>query len=126
MTHIHEFTSLVALPAATTTTSGNGAAVDLSGYLNDNHFQMAARLDAGTITGTQGTFAVKVQESTTTNSGDFTDIAGATFTGVTTTTGAQIIYFTTNKRYVRLVETLGGTSPSYARSAAFHVLQRLV
>lgn len=126
MAHIREIAHLVALPSKTTTTSGNGSAVDLQGYVNDDHFEMAATLDVGTITGTQGTFAVKVQESTTTTSGDFSDISGASFTGVTTTTGGETIFFKTNKRYVRLVETLGGTSPSYSRSAVVHVLQRLV
>lgn len=126
MAHIREFATLVALPSATTTTSGNGAAVDLSGYLNDDHVEMAATLNVGTITGTQGTFAVKVQESDTTTSADFTDIAGATFAGVTTATGGQTIFFNTGKRYIRLVETLGGTSPSYVRGATVAVLQRLV
>lgn len=122
---LSDFTFLTGLPAATVTTDGNGANIDLQTYVGSGHRQLAARLSCGTITGTQGTLDIKVQESTTTTSGDFTDISGAAFTQLVTTTGGETIHFLTNKRYVRFVKTVGGTSPSYVVSVALLVQNRL-
>lgn len=97
------------IPAALTTTT-NGSTVDL---IDSNTNMASALLSVGAVSGTQGTCDVKIQESTATNTG-FTDITGASFTQVTTsgvagTSGAQIISFQRQKRYVRAYATFGGT-----------------
>jgi hypothetical protein len=97
------------IPAALTTTT-NGSTVDL---IDSNANMASAVLEVGAVSGTQGTFDVKIQESTATNTG-FADITGATFTqfttsGVAGTSGPQIISFQRQKRYVRAYVTMAGT-----------------
>lgn len=102
---------LASLAALHITTTTNGAAVDLQGKANPGVKQMKAFINAGASTGTSETCDVKVQESDASGSG-FTDISGATFTQLTDV-GAEEIHFQTIKRYVRLVATLAGTSPTF-------------
>ena len=102
------------IPAALTTTT-NGATVDL---IDSNANMASAVLMTGAVSGTQGTFDVKMQESTqTATTGTWTDITGATFTqfttsGVVATSGTQIISFQRQKRYVRAYVTMAGTYTS--------------
>ena len=102
------------IPAALTTTTF-GTTVDL---IDSNANMAAAVLQVGAVSGTQGTFDVKMQESTqTATNGTWTDITGATFTqfttsGVAGTSGSQIISFQRQKRYVRAYVTMAGTFTS--------------
>ena len=123
---LKEYTVLVGLPAATTTTNGDGAAIDLQPYVASGWREIKAHLNCGTITGTTGTLTIKVQESTTTTSGDFSDITGAAFAELSTATGGETIHFQTNKRYVRFVRTVGGDTPSFVNAVSLVVLDRLV
>ncbi len=99
------------IPAALTTTTF-GSTVDL---IDSNANMASAFLDVGAVSGTQGTFDVKMQESTqTATTGTWTDISGASFTqfttsGVVATSGAAIISFQRQKRYVRAYVTMAGT-----------------
>lgn len=100
------------VPAALTTTT-NGSAIDL---IDSNANMASAVLEAGAVSGTQGTFDCKMQECATTN-GTWADITGATFTqfttsGVAASSGFQIISFQRQKRYVRAYVTVGGTVTS--------------
>ncbi len=66
-------------------------------------------------TDTDTTFDNKFQESATTVDSDFSDISGAAFTQLVQATGTpafQTVNFSTNKRYIRSVITLGGTAAS--------------
>jgi hypothetical protein len=65
-------------------------------------------------TDTDTTLDNKFQESATTVDSDFSDISGAAFTQVlqTTTLAFQTVNFSTNKRYIRSVITIGGTAGS--------------
>lgn len=103
-------------PAAYTT-STQGAAVDLLNSVNAGGRAMKAFVNVGAVTGTTPTLDLKMQESATTTAGDFTDITGATFTQLTTSGTASLV-FQAKKRYVRLVATHGGTSPSFLFSAS--------
>lgn len=96
---------LEALSAISRTTTATGSAVDLQGYVT-NH-ELSAFLDQGTATGTAISVDIKIQESDTTTSADFSDISGATFTNLSGTQSQQSIQFKTNKRYVRAVATHG-------------------
>ena len=120
---------LTGYAAVATTTSANGSAVDLSSYVNTSNFDMAAVLYSVKVTGTQGNLAVKIQESDTTTTGDFSDISGATFTALTTATASdgtvQKIDFVTNKRYIRFVTTASGTSPNYTVAGSVLIYKKL-
>lgn len=96
------------VPAALTTTT-SGTAVNLVGMVGN---QGSAIMSVGAVSGTQGTCDVKLQESTATNTG-FVDIAGATFSQVTTsgltTTALYLCNFKPTKQYVRAYATFAGT-----------------
>ncbi len=103
-------TTLVPFAQTTTTT---GTFVD---FENMSSNMASAVMQVGAVSGTEGTFDVRMQSSTATNTG-YVDIPGATFTQVTTsglTTGGalQIISFQVPQRYVRAVGTAGGTFTS--------------
>lgn len=105
MSNQQNFAILTLFGAAARTTSADGTAVDLQGYVNPGGRAMKAYLDVGAIT-TAGALTMKIQQSDTTTAGDFTDITGAAFTGYTvtqTTATNQSIHFVATKRYVRAV-----------------------
>jgi hypothetical protein len=94
--------------------TGNGAALDL----NDYEGEAAVVLNVRNVSGTTPTYDCKLQDSDDGSTG-WADIAGAAFTQHTSTTGAvQKLALKTDscKRYVRAVDTLGGTSPVFQRS----------
>lgn len=98
------------VPAALTTTTA-GSPVDL---IDSNANMASALLQVGAVSGTQGSFLVKITECATTN-GVFTDVVAATAftaftTSGTTTSGAvQIVSFQRQKRYVAAYVTMTGT-----------------
>lgn len=105
-------------PTSTTGTNPTGVGwVDLQPYYS-SPMEIEAWLDVGTITGTQGTLAVVIQDST---DGSTLNTTVATFANVTTATGAQGIFFRTNNRYVQAVATASGTSPNFN----FHVMLQI-
>lgn len=90
----------------------NGTGVDVSAYEG----QAIALLDVFYESGTP-TLDVKLQESDTLG-GTYTDIVGAAFAQVTTTSGIQklAVNLDATKKFVRATGTAAGTSPSYAWS----------
>jgi len=96
--------------AARKSASATGSDVDLKGYINPGGRMMKAFISATGVSGTSPTMDVKIQEADSTAS--YTDITGAAFTQLTTT-GNEEIHFRTNKRYVRAIATLAGTSPVF-------------
>ncbi len=97
-------------PAALTATT-NGSAVDTLGYNS-----AAVSLEVGAVSGTTPTLDVKIQESADGSTG-WADVSGATFTQVTASNNSQILRVeglgTSRKRYLRAVETIAGTTPSF-------------
>lgn len=110
-------------PISTTATNPSGVAVDLQPYVS-SPLEMLAFLDVTTAGGTQGTFNLKIQDST--DGTTYNDITNAAFTQVTTATGSQTIFFRTVNRYVQAVASLGGTSPNYGFAAVLVVMDRLI
>jgi hypothetical protein len=107
----------IAGPTAALVTSITGAAVDCI-HLDGN---MGAVQVIGTVASTSITYVGKVQEADTAT-GTYADIAGATFTALTSTTGAAIVNalnFQRTKRFLRYVGTIGGTTPSVSLDALF-------
>lgn len=88
------------------TTSTDGSAVDLQGYINPGGRNIQVVVDIGSNLGTTPSATVKIQDSDTTTAGDFTDLYTG-FAAVTATTGSlAAAHIKTNKRYLRAVATL--------------------
>ena len=99
-------------PAAAITTNTDHTAVDVgAGYANVGGREMRAILSA-VMTANTTSVTVKLQDNTTSDTTGFADITGAAFAALTTTASAADIFFQTNKRYVRAVTTVAGTTPS--------------
>lgn len=116
---------LTLLTAASRTASVDGTGVDLSPYVNTGNINLKVIMDVGTVTGTNPTWDVKIQESDSSGSG-YTDITGAAFTQVTDTgAGAVELHCKTNKRYIRASCTIGGTStPTFPCAIIALVIER--
>lgn len=101
-------------PAAVTTTA-NQTGVDISTYVGE----VAVILTSAAGTGTTPTLDVKLQESDAVG-GTYTDISGAAFTQVTTAASVQKINVQVDglKQFVRVVDTVSGTTPSFTRGVA--------
>jgi hypothetical protein len=97
----------VGLTPRTATTTVTGSAGDL--LAGDG--RCFAIQQIGAVSGTSPTLAGKIQESA--DGTTWSDIAGATFTTVSTADNVQAITFDRTLRYVRYVGTVGGTSPSF-------------
>jgi hypothetical protein len=103
------FVALTVMAAKNYSTSTQGSAIDLQGYINPGGRTMKGILVAGEGAGTTVAVDVKFQDSNTTTASDFTDISGATFTTIATTgiSAIQQIHFQTRKRYIRAASTHG-------------------
>lgn len=101
-------------PPAAQTVTVNGTGVDLKGSANAGTHEFRVRINVGAVTGTTPTLVAKIQDSP--DNSTFTDVAGAT-TATLNAAGIVEFYFKTTQRYVRLVLTLGGTSPNYTMDA---------
>lgn len=98
----------LALQASTTkTASFNSAGVDLK--VGTPRRGLKARVLVTAISGTSPTADFKIQHSD--DNSTYTDLA-VCLQGQVTAAGAYAIPFETSKRYVRLVATIGGTTPS--------------
>jgi len=106
---------VVVRKSAAVTATGNGTGLDLMGY--EGKVAIVFNVAAATA-GTNPTYDAKVQDSP--DNSTFTDIAGATITQVTTTDSIQVLSVDVRAqaRYIRIVETIGGTSsPSFPAGA---------
>jgi hypothetical protein len=101
------------LPAAAATVTANGASVDV----RDLSGVAAIVLDSAAGTGTTPTLAIAIQDSPDGTTG-WAAIPGATFTQVAGTASLQKIGVNVNacRGFLRAVETVGGTTPSFVRS----------
>ena len=111
--------ALVAVAAIAVTT--NGAAFDLRPYDGD----IRLMLNSAAGTGTTPTLDVKIQHS---DDGTTWVDSGVTFTRVTTVAATEVLAQTAErfKRYIRAVDTVGGTTPSFARAVTFVGRRRTV
>lgn len=105
----HNIAAVPALVPAVQSAAASGLAIDLKGAN-----RVAIVVNTGAIV-SSGDFGVKLQESDTTTSGDFTDVAAAQMdTDAPATLGANASYrlgYRGFKRYVRVALTkAGGTS----------------
>lgn len=99
--------------AADVTATGNGSAFDLRPY--DGSVKLVLDCAAGA---SATTLDVKIQHSD--NGTTWTD-ASVAFAQVGTTASFQVlnVHAEQFKRYIRAVDTVAGTTPSFARSVTF-------
>jgi len=102
------------IPMADITASGNGTGVDISSFVGEGKFLLAAK----NVAGTTPTLDVKLQDSP--DNVTFTDVSGGAFTQVTDAGTKAAVSLTLNvqldalAKYVRAVKTIGGTnSPEF-------------
>lgn len=122
---LRQFTVDKLITPQTLSSTTNGTGIDLQGKVNPGGQEMKATLITGASSGTSPTMDVKLQESDSLGSG-YADISGATFTQVTANDAEETIHFRTNKRFVRAVFTLGGTSPTFITSCVLVSRERVV
>lgn len=121
--NIQSVTALTLVAPSTRTATVTGTGVDLSPYVNTVNTNLKIVADVGTVTGTTPTLDIKIQDSDDNSS--FSDITGATFTQITATgAGAVKIHTKTNKRYIRAVGTIAGTTPSFPLAIWALVIER--
>lgn len=113
-----EFRSVAAAASVTATTPGTPA-FDLRPYDGD----ICLILNANTVGGTSPTLAVRIQHSD--DNSTWVD-SGVAFTQVTSGSSFQTITGTAEqfRRYIRVVDTVGGTSPSFGRSVTLVAKRR--
>ncbi|MDQ3158803.1 MAG: hypothetical protein M3P98_01540 [bacterium] len=104
---------LASLVPATRTASANGTGVDTLGYTSVMAVILAGDID---LASTDETYAFKVQDSA--DNSTFADVTGATTTA-TADNDVKVVRCDGLRRYVRVVATLGGTTPSWPGSAIF-------
>lgn len=110
----------IAAQTSTVTSSG----FDTLGY--DGQLQVIQSV--GTVSGTTPTLNGKIQHSIDNGSTDpFADITGATFTQVTASNATQAITLDRNatKRYIRVVGTIAGTTPSFTCGWLFNAFKKV-
>ncbi len=114
MFDFHSETTLLALhPTAARTTTTNGSGIDVRDYIGHG----TVLLDAAAGTGTTPTNDVKIQDSA--DNSAFADLSPTlAFAQLTTVASQQkiAINFDKVRRYIRMVATIAGTTPSYTFS----------
>ena len=98
------------IATAAVTSTATSAAIDLKEYDGD----VTLILTSAAGTGSSPTLDVKVQDSDD-SGGSYADLSGATFTQVTDAVSMQVITFVKDeaKRYIKIVQTVGGSTPSF-------------
>ena len=98
---------------AAVTSTATSAAIDLKEYDGD----VSLILTSAAGTGSSPTLDVKVQDSDA-SGGTYGDLTGAAFTQVTDSASMQVITFSKDeaKRYIKIVQTVGGSTPSFTFS----------
>jgi hypothetical protein len=102
------------LPAAAKTASADGTGVDTAGF--HSAAMLVAAGDIDTTTGDE-TYAFKVQDSA--DNSTFADVSGATTTITADNTAKMVAVPEGHARYLRVVATLAGTTPSILVAAGF-------
>ena len=99
-----------AVASASVSATATSSAIDLKDF--DGDVLLVLNCAAGT--GSSPTLDVKVQDSDETG-GTYGDLSGATFTQVTTSASLQTLEVNKDecKRFIKVVQTVGGSSPVF-------------
>jgi len=117
-----EIKVLASLVPATRTASANGTAIDTMGYQSLQAVILAGDID---LASGNETYDFKIQEATDSAFTTPVDISGAT-ASVTADNDVKVIRVDglgtgARLRYMRVVATLGGTTPSWPGAAVFNL-----
>ena len=111
--NLEELTVVAGVATAAVTSTATSSAIDLLEYDGD----VMLILDSAAGTGTSPTLDIKITECDTTG-GTYTDLSGATFTQVVD--GASMHALAINKdsaeRFIKIVQTITGSTPSFTFS----------
>jgi hypothetical protein len=111
--------TLNVLPVQLATSTVTGDAVDIQGYIKNRQLKAVASALWTAAGDSDETLAITMEESDTTVASDFAAITGAAFTAFDDSAAAFAeMHFRTDKRYIRAVATLAGTTPSFTFGVA--------
>ena len=99
-----------AVASASVSATATSSAIDLKDFDGD----VLLVLNSAAGTGSSPTLDIKVQDSDETG-GTYGDLSGAAFTQVTTSASLQTLEVNKDecKRFIKLVQTVGGSSPVF-------------
>ena len=105
--NLEKLTVVAGVATAAVTSTATSSAIDLLEYDGD----VLLILDSAAGGGSSPTLDIKLTESDETG-GTYTDLSGATFTQVTGSASMQTLAINkdTSKRFIKIVQTIGGSS----------------
>ncbi len=111
--NLEKVTVVAGVATAAVTSTATSGSIDLLEYDGD----VLLILDSAAGGGSSPTLDIKLTESDETG-GTFTDLSGATFTQVVDAASMQTLTINkdSSKRFVRIVQTVGGSSPTFTFS----------
>ena len=116
--------SLLSAKPQVATATFNGDGVDMT----NAEIGLFALLQVGAVSGTNPTLDVTIEESddnsTFTAVNDFRTGVAAAFAQITTADQIVALTFKRSKKFIRLVPTIGGSSPSFALAGSLHGLRK--
>ena len=110
-----------AVASASVTATATSSAIDLKEF--DGDVLLVLNCAAGT--GSSPTLDIKVQDSDETG-GTYGDLSGATFTQVTDSASVQTLEVNKDecKRFIKIVQTVGGSSPVFVYGISLVALKK--
>ena len=111
--NLEKLTVVAGVATAAVTSTATSSAIDLLEYDGD----VVLILDSAAGGGSSPTLDIKITESDS-SSGTYTDLSGATFTQVTGSASMQTLAINKDecKRVIKIVQTIGGSSPTFTFS----------
>ena len=111
--NLEKLTVVAGVATAAVTSTATSSAIDLLEYDGD----VVLVLDSAAGGGSSPTLDIKLTESDA-SGGTYTDLSVATFTQVTGSASMQTLAINKDecKRYIKIVQTIGGSSPTFTFS----------
>ncbi len=111
--NLEKLTVVAGVATAAVTSTATSSAIDLLEYDGD----VMLILDSAAGGGSSPTLDIKITECATTG-GTYTDLSGATFTQVTGSASMQTLVINKDsaERFIKIVQTIGGSSPTFTFS----------
>jgi len=111
--NLEKVTVVAGVATAAVTSTATSSAIDLLEYDGD----VLLILDSAAGGGSSPTLDIKLTECATTG-GTYTDLSGATFTQVVDAASMQTLTINkdSSKRFIKIVQTIGGSSPTFTFS----------
>ena len=111
--NLEKLTVVAGVATAAVTSTATSSSIDLLEYDGD----VMLILDSAAGGGSSPTLDIKLTESDATG-GTYTDLSGATFTQVVDAASMQTLAINkdSSKRFIRIMQTIGGSSPTFTFS----------